>query len=190
MTGSAAQAIVQWQQQHAKLTELLASHEPPAEDVCLHAFGETIAAYTRVNELLSAERGYPTAVDDFSYRLHPGSIDDNEITFEVGVHGVHVAELLIEIGQGSEGRTGWSFSPVEPLVVTPMRTLDDDDFVPVGPRSEGGVLLEWLQAMFGPRTIREVQVQAAELCLDRLRERVETGVSDWITMASQAEQAS
>lgn len=71
-----------------------------------------------------------------------------------------------------------------------MRTLDDDDFVPVGPRSEGGVLLEWLQAMFGPRTIREVQVQAAELCLDRLRERVETGVSDWITMASQAEQAS
>jgi hypothetical protein len=190
MTGPAAKAIVQWQQQHAKLTELLASPEPPAGDVCLQAFGETIAAYTRVNELLSAERGYPTAVEDFSYRLYPGSIDDNEITFVVGVHGVDTAELLIQIGQGSERRMGWSFSPVEPLVVTPMRTLDDDDFVPVGPRSEGGVLLEWLQAMVGPEAIREVQVQAAEICLDRLRERVETGVSDWITMASQVEQAS
>ena len=189
MTGSAAQAIVRWQSQHAALMELLASPEPQ-DEVCLQAFGETIAAYTRVNELLSAERGYPTAADDFSYRLHPGSIDDDEIVFGVDVHGVPVAELLIGIARGLEGRKGWSFLPVEPLTVTPMHTLDDEEFVPVGPQSHSGVLLDWLQAMFGPQAITEVQSQAAELCLDRLARRVEIGVSDWITMASQPEQAS
>jgi hypothetical protein len=189
MTGSAAQAIVRWQDQHAALMELLASPEPQ-DDVCLQAFGETIAAYTRVNELLSAERGYPTAADDFSYRLHPGSIDDDEVIFAVDVHGVPVAELLIWIGPGIEGRTGWRFLPVEPLTVTPMHTLDDEEFVPVGPQSHSGVLLDWLQAMIAPQAITEVQSQAAELCLDRLARRVEIGVSDWITMASRSEQAS
>ena len=63
---------MRWQKEHAALMELLASPERP-EELCLQAFGETIASYTRVNELLSSERGYPTAADDFSYRLHPGA---------------------------------------------------------------------------------------------------------------------
>ncbi|MGO9103425.1 MAG: hypothetical protein ACLP9Y_29790, partial [Mycobacterium sp.] len=177
---------MRWQKEHAALMELLASPEPP-EELCLQAFGETIASYTRVNELLSSERGYPTAADDFSYRLHPGSIDDDEIVFAVDVHGVPVAELLVGIGRGIEGRTGWRFLPVEPLTVTPMHSLDDEEFVALGPRCHSGVLLDWLQAMVGPQAITEVQSQAAELCLDRLRRRVEIGVSDWITMASQSE---
>jgi hypothetical protein len=189
MTGSASQAIVRWQSQHAALMELLASPEPQ-DEACLQAFGETIAAYTGLNELLSAERGYPTAADDFSYRLHPGSIDDDEVIFAVDLHGVPVAELLIEIGRGIDGRTGWRFLPVEPLTVTPMHSLHDDEFVPVGPQSPSGVLLDWRQAMVGPQAITEVQSQAAELCLDRLARRAEIGVSDWITMASQSEQAS
>ena len=63
-------------------------------------------------------------------------------------------------------------------------------FRSVGPQSHSGVLLDWLQAMFGPQAITEVQSQAADLCLDRLARRVEIGVSDWITMASRSEQAS
>jgi hypothetical protein len=63
---------------------------------------------------------------------------------------------------------------------TPTHRLGEfDQFVAVGAQPQGDVLLERLQATIDPHKIHQIQADAAKLCLDRLRERAQIGVSDW-----------
>lgn len=181
-----AQAIAAWQLKHQELLECLKGRGPLWE-VALEPFAEAIASYARVDELLIAERGHPTAPEDFNFELYRGESPD-EIIFNVELHGVRLGELAVPLRRDFSGkRTGWQYLPASPLTETPLpvdQTFDElEQFVTVAAQPHSEVQLEWLQAVADPQQIRRVQDETAELCLERLGQRVKIGVSDWIKMA-------
>lgn len=179
--------IALWQREHELLKALRLDRESSFEAM-LEAFRAQIDAYRRLQALLVSERGHGTQPSEFSFRFSPRYWGHGEVSFEASLYGVGTFELYIRLGSdwGPEVRDRWHFVPCEEMAVRPMQTLDDmSEWVVVGPAVDRGLLLSYLQRMVDPATIAEVQAEGAALWLERARERVEVGVSDWIAMAEE-----